>query len=228
MKANSARLFGIFFILSFITYATGSGFMDIVQNSQAQPSEILENKVSLTTGAILIAFFHTLFNFGLLAIMFTVLKPGNRLLSVIYLACGITGTLMLALGAVFLLLPIPISETINQSDDSTSFSLILRLSSGGNFYAYQIGMAIWGIGGLALGYLLYASKLVPTALVVCGYIGYSVFIVGCLLELFGLPYGVVCSIPGGLYEITLSIWFITKGFNHIAIDTNRITSKYEH
>src|SRR5699024_6938665 len=112
-------------------------------------------------------------------------------LAVVYLILGASSTLMLAIGAIFLLLPVSIAETFMQTDimDPTFLSFILALSSSANFYAYQFGMAIWGVGGLALCYLLNASKLVPRFFPWFGYVGYSIFITGCMLELFGLPYG---------------------------------------
>jgi len=223
MKTNSARLFGIFFILSFASYATGTSLTEIIQNNQILSTDILENKVHLVTGAILMAVVHTLFNLGLISVMFGVLKSTSQRLSVIYLVLGSFGTLMLALGAVFLLLPLAISETIGHSEgywDTSSFSLLLNLSSSANFYSYQLGMIFWGCGGLVFCYLLQKSELVPVVFPIWGYIGYSVFIAGCFSELFGIPYGVVLSLPGGLFEIVLSIWLIAKGFSDTVVDPN--------
>lgn len=73
-------------------------------------------------------------------------------------------------------------------------------------------MAIWGLGGLLFCSLLYQSKLVPRFISVWGFIGYLVFITGTVLELYGHNLGVALSIPGGLFEISLSIWLIVKGF----------------
>lgn len=210
MKITSARLFGICFILSFVSYAVGMGLMETVGN-----------KTALIIGALLIAILHTLFNLGLLIVMFNVLKSINKSLSIFYLLLGSFGTLMLALGAIFLLLPISISETLVQTDqhDSSLFSMILDLSSSGNFYAYQLGMILWGCGGLVFCNLLYKSRLVPVLFPLWGFMGYLIFIVGCGLELFGKPYGVMLSIPGGLFEILLSIWLVTKGFNNGGVIT---------
>lgn len=214
-RLKPARLFGIFFILSFVTYATGTSLTEIIQNNQTLAADILENKVRLVTGVILMAVIHTLFNLGLISVMFGVLKSISHRFSVVYLVLGALGTLMLALGTVFLLLPVAISEAIGQSEhwDTSTYSLLLHLFSSANFYSYQLGMTIWGYGGLVLCYLLQKSELVPIIFPVWGYIGYAVFIVGCLFELFGMPYGVVLSVPGGLFEIGLSIWLIAKGFN---------------
>jgi hypothetical protein len=227
IKLNAASLFGIFFILSFISYAAGIGLMEIVQDSRALPAEIMESKFSLVAGAVLIVVFHTLFNTVLLSVMFGTLKSVSLPLSVIYLVMGSLATILLALGALALLMPLSISESFSQSDNMNTATMrwALNVSSKGNFYAYQFGMAIWGMAGLALCYLLYRSKLVPVVFSIGGYIGYSIFISGCLLELFGLPYGMLCAVPGGLFEIGLSIWLIVKGFNNVTVGTNIANKK---
>ena len=54
---------------------------------------------------------------------------------------------------------------------------------------------------------------------VWGFTGYVIFISGTILELFGYNVGVILSIPGGLFEISLSIWLIVKGFSSSAIES---------
>lgn len=221
IKLNAARVYGIFFILSFISYATGMALMEVVADAPVLPAAIREIKFSLVSGAVLIIVLHTLFNIVLLSIMFGVLKAVNLGLSLVYLVLGSMATFLLALGALTLLMPLSASEIMNQSVhiEDLPVGLLSALSSRGNFYAYQFGMAIWGMAGLVLCYLLYRSKLVPVVFWIAGYIGYSIFISGCILELFGHRYGFVCSIPGGLFEIGLSLWLIIKGFNNVTKGT---------
>jgi hypothetical protein len=75
-----------------------------------------------------------------------------------------------------------------------------------------------GIGGLILNYLLYISKIVPRALSVLGFIGYSLLLLTVPLDLLGVVdstegAGLVLLAPGGLYEfLILPIWLIARGF----------------
>lgn len=73
-KAKSARLFGIFFILSFISYATGIGLMEAGLYPQSTLEEVIESKTNIAIDAVSIAFLHTLFNIGLLGIMYSILR----------------------------------------------------------------------------------------------------------------------------------------------------------
>lgn len=214
MDKHSARLFGIFFILSFVSYAIGIGLMDVIHNNQPSPAQIIGEKMNLMTGATMIIIIHTLFNFGVLVIMFNALQSTSQILSLIYLLSGAFATLMLAFGALFLLLPIPAGEAIIKSNylDAASFSSVINLSSRANFYLYQFGMILWGCGGLSLCYLLQKKRLVPVLLPIAGYFGYLIFIIGCFLELSGMSFGIIFSVPGGLFEILLSIWLIIYGY----------------
>jgi hypothetical protein len=49
---------------------------------------------------------------------------------------------------------------------------------------------------------------------VWGIVGYAVLLAGSVLELLGhnVVIEIISVIPGGLFEITLSIWLIVKGF----------------
>lgn len=216
MNKHSARLFGIFLILSFLSYAMGIGFMEGVQNTRLTPMQVIGEKMNLMKGGFLIVIIHTLSNLGLLVIMFNTLKSVNQNLSFIYLLSSAFATLMLALGALFLLLPIPLGEMIVQSNylDTASFPSIIKLSSRTNFYLYQFGMILWACGGLILCHLLKKERLVPMLFPIVGYFGYLIFIVGCFLELSGITFGIIFSVPGGLFEILLSIWLIIYGFKN--------------
>ena len=216
---TSARIFGLFFILAFISYGTGFSMIESIAASEHPLEAIMAGKTNVIIGGILIALVHTIGNIGLAVIMLSVLKPIQQQLAYGYFSTVIVSTIMLMVGSVFLLLMVPISE---QSTSSTASELVngeslILLCKKLNFFAYQIGMVIWGISGLILCILLFRSKLTFQWLAVWGFIGYLFFITGCIFELFGLPIGIYFSIPGGLYELTLGVLLLVKGFNRTTI-----------
>lgn len=215
----AARTFGIFFIIAFLSYGIGSGLIDSVTNVPDFLSNVYANKTTIIVGAILMALVHSFVNIGLPVLMLPILKPFNRNLAYGYLGIAIAATTVLVIGAIFLLLLIPLSdEYVNAGSAAPSyFETMGILFKQGGFYAYQIGMALWGLGGLLFVSVLYKSKLVPRLLPVWGIIGYIVFIAGTIFELFGINIGVYLSIPGGLFEISLSVWLIVKSFSSSAI-----------
>jgi hypothetical protein len=221
MNKVSARFFGFFFILSFLSYGIGMGLMEIVQNTDVSPKDIVASRNQIVLGVILVSVFHTLFNIGLVVVMLNVIKPYNQVFSYLYFCFGLAGALLLAIGGISLISLIPVYDYligINGENDLQLLSLV-AYASRLNFYTYQVGMFLWGCGGLFLCYLLYVFNLVPRMFPAWGLIGYLIFILGTCLELFGHPVGVLLSIPGGLFEISLSLWLIVKGFSPARIPT---------
>jgi hypothetical protein len=75
---------------------------------------------------------------------------------------------------------------------------------------------------LILGYLLYRSRLVPRALSLIGIVGAFPLIAAYLAVLFGLiaqhaPSTGLAAIPVALFEFSLGIWLVVKGFNPSAV-----------
>ncbi len=221
MKSNkiAARTFGVFFLLGYLSYGVGFGLVNSILNSPVGLSNIYANKTQVIfEAAILMAVFAVL-NIGLAIIMVPILRPYNKTITYGYLSAAISATVMLIVGAIFILLLVPLSDEFVKagSGDTSYFQTLSVLCKKGNFFSYQIAMAIWGLGGLMFCYLLYQSKLVPRPISVWGLIGYIIFILGTILALFGYNVDVLLDIPGGLFEIFLSLWLIVKGFNPAAI-----------
>jgi hypothetical protein len=83
------------------------------------------------------------------------------------------------------------------------------------------------VGGLILNYLLFTSRMVPRAISVLGFIGYSLLLVVVPLGLMGIVdvrsgVGLAMQMPGGLYEfVVLPIWLIARGLRAPARNTAR-------
>ena len=73
-------------------------------------------------------------------------------------------------------------------------------------------MMFWCVGGLILCNLLLKTGVVAKWLTLWGFLGYVIFMAGCVFEIFGIAIGIYTSIVGGLFEITLSLMAIFKGF----------------
>ncbi len=122
-----ARTFGIFFLLAFLSYGVGSSITGSVTDAADSLSTINTNKVQLIIGVILMALVHTIVNIGLPVLMVPILKRFNKILSYGYLSAGITATVILIVGSIFLLLYIPLGSMYNNAD-STDLNFILKQS----------------------------------------------------------------------------------------------------
>jgi len=151
-------------------------------------------------------------NIGLATVMLPILKPFGKTVTYGYFAAAITATTVAVIGAIFMALLVPLSDAYATSTDTAHIETLAMLLNKGGFYAYQISMTIWGLGGLLFTYVLRKSNLVPRAFPIWGFIGYLIFMTGTTAEMFGYPIGVMLSAPGGLFEVSLSLWLIFKGF----------------
>jgi hypothetical protein len=64
-----------------------------------------------------------------------------------------------------------------------------------------------------LAYLLFRTGLVPRALAGLGVVGYATHLLGAGFELFGVHISMWLLIPGGIFEVSLGVWLLVKGFN---------------
>ena len=217
MKSNkiAARTFGITFLIGYLSYGIGFGLLNSLLNSPGSLAVIFNSKNQVIfEAAIMMAVFAPV-NIILGVIMTPIFKRYNQPLAYSYLSAAIASTVLLILGAIFLLLSIPLSEEFVKvgTGDTKNLELLFTLIKKANFFSYQIAMVIWGLGGLIFSYLLYVSIIVPRWLSTWGIIGYIIFISGAFFALFGINIDVILDIPGGLFEIFLSFWFIIKGFD---------------
>jgi hypothetical protein len=217
MNSNkiAARTFGIAFLIGYISYGLGFGLLNSLINSPGSLAVIFNLKYQVIfQAAIMMAVFAPV-NIVLGVIMTPIFKPYNQPLAYGYLSAAIASTVLLIVGAIFLLLSIPLSEEFVKvgAGDTKNLELLFTLCKKANFFSYQIAMVIWGLGGLIFSYLLFVSKIVPRWLSIWGIIGYVIFISGAFFALFGISIDVILDIPGGLFEIFLSFWFIIKGFD---------------
>jgi hypothetical protein len=73
------------------------------------------------------------------------------------------------------------------------------------------------VNALCLGYLMYRSRLVPRAIPLLGLIGAPLLVAAATATMFGVHdqlsvWSAIATIPVALWELTLGIWLIVRGF----------------
>lgn len=175
-------------------------------------SEFQDGNAIYASAIFSVVILHTLANVASTTVMFTITKPFSRFASLSYLVLSLLGTVCLVFGGLLLAL----APAMIESHGNTS--PMIAFLSFGNFYAYQAGMSLWGIGGFIICLTLFKARLIPKWMCIWGMAGYVVFAVGTMSELFGSGLGITLSIPGGLFEITLALWLIFKGFDYSQVE----------
>jgi Domain of unknown function (DUF4386) len=81
---------------------------------------------------------------------------------------------------------------------------------------FRIGQSFMpAVNDLLLGILLYQSRLVPRVLPLLGFIGAALLVAGDVAVLFGLigtSQASITAIPIALFEFSLGVWLVVKGF----------------
>lgn len=208
----AARTYGLAFISTFLAYGVGTALLDGMFTAPDPIAVIEAGSTIFVSSIILTVIVHTIANMTLAVIMFKILQPFCRFLHVAYLAFANIATTALLVGGAMLALALPLSG--NQTFGPEQTIEHVALLHKGNFYLYQAGMTIWGVGGFLMCIVLLRTKLVPTWLPVWGMVGYCVFVIGTVSEFYGSGFGVTLSLPGGLFELALSLWLIIKGFDY--------------
>jgi hypothetical protein len=151
-------------------------------------------------------------------LMFPILKQNNERIALGYFGARIVEAAIISISALFILLQIPLGvEFLKASaSDTFYFHSLSALFMQSQAYTYQIGMVALGMAGLTLCYGLYRAKLVPRFFVIWGFIGYLSFLGGSMLEILGFNLQLLHTLPGGLWELSIGIWLIVKGFNSAA------------
>ncbi|CAE7322920.1 unnamed protein product [Symbiodinium natans] len=193
-------LIGALFLLAMACYATGS---DMAESAVVHGSV---DRHAMAFGALLM-----LGNSVCVAVigvlMYPILHEHDENVALGYVVVRCFEGILLIVGIVSLLSQQALTEVA--SDPTAALFAVLQKA---NFFAYQMAMCILGIGSMPVCYTLLRSGLLPVWLSLWGLVGYAVFAVGAIAEIFGFSIGVMLSAPAGLFEVTLPIWLFTKGF----------------
>jgi hypothetical protein len=216
---TAARVFGVFFLVSFLAYGTGSALIESIVSAPDILPKVYASTTLIVVATILMGVIHKFTNMGLPVVLRPVLKPRNETLYFGYLSAAIVATVSLLVGVIFLLLLLPLSDAYVRSGFAVTgqYETMAILLREANYYSYQIGMAIWSLGGLMFCSILYQYKLIPQLVSVWGVVGYTAFLSGCILAICGWDFGLIHTAPGALFEVFLSVWLIVKGFNSSAL-----------
>jgi hypothetical protein len=209
---TTANVVGALYILGFVVGIAGS-----VLGTPGQLDTVSARSMMIAIGALLwvIAAAGDATH-GVM--MFPVLKKNSERIALGYSGARIVESAIIAVSALFILLQIPLGvEFLKVSASETSYLQSLSaLFVQSQAYTYQIGMVALGMAGLTLCYGFSRAKLVPQVFIIWGFIGYACFLGGSMLEILGFNLQLLHTLPGGLWEMSIGVWLIVKGFNSSA------------
>jgi len=210
----TARIVGVLYLAGMVVGIAGNLFIQSILGAPDQLSTIAASSALLAMGAVL--WLSTVAGdaaHGIL--MFPVLKPHSERAAVGYLGARIIDATFIAVMALLILIQIPVGiEYLNAGSSDTSYVHALSaVLTQANLYAYEFAMITVGVAGLILSFMFYRTQLVPRFLAIWGLIGYAILLLGSVLQVLGLNLNSIHAIPGGLWELSIGVWLIGKGFS---------------
>jgi hypothetical protein len=156
---------------------------------------------------------------GTAVVLFSVLKKQNEGLALGLVASRVLEASAIFLGVAFLLSIVTLRQAGAGADALVTSTVLVTLYDRIFLLSQSFLPAV---NDLLLGFLLYRSRLVPRALSLIGIVGAPILVVGFLAVMFGLigrldPLAGLSALPVFLFEFSLGVWLIVKGFNPSAI-----------
>jgi hypothetical protein len=162
-------------------------------------------------------------NIGTALTLYPVLRKHSEVLSLGYVAARLTECGFIAIGIIALLALNTLRLQAGNTDPAmlvvTGEALVAI-----HDWTFRIGPGvIVGIGnGLILGYLMWKTRLMPRSMSILGLIGGPLILAVGVAVLFGwIEAGstsqAIATIPEFLWELSLGVWLLVKGFDRNAL-----------
>jgi hypothetical protein len=158
-------------------------------------------------------------NVGTAVVPFSIHKRYSEVGAVAYVSARIVECIFIAIGIVSILAIV----TLRQDAPSGATAALGQGIEAIYEWSFRIGPGFFvGVGnGLILGYMMYKSGLVPRRMAMLGLVGGPLIILAGILVIFdvietGGPIDGIMTIPEGLWELSLGIYLVAKGFRRDA------------
>ena len=205
---------GIFYILTFVSIPTLS-----LYNTARDPNFIIGTgpDTNIFIGVIL-EIIVALTGIGTAVALYPILKRQNGSVALGLVGARILEAATIFTGAAFLLSIVTLRQTGIGADGIIISKTLVALYD----RIFMLGQGlIPAVDDLLLGYLLYRSGLVPKTLALIGLIGAPILVTGNISVLVGLigqkdPATFLFAIPVALFEFSLGVFLVVKGFNKSA------------
>ena len=159
---------------------------------------------------------------GTAVALFPIVKRQNEALALGYVAVRVLEATIIVVGIASLIAVVALRQDLAGAAGADTASLV---AVGKSLVAIHDATFLLGPGllaglgnGMLLGYLMYRSGLVPRRMALLGLIGGPLVTASGIAVLFGLyeqvsPVAAIIAIPETLWELSLGIWLIVKGFD---------------
>ena len=210
---------GVLYLLTFVSIPTLALYSSIHDSNYILGSG---SDTAVIIGGIL-EIIVALAGIGTAVVLFPLLKKQNESFALGLVAARILESGTIFVGVAFILSIVTLRQVGAGAEALiTSHALVALYDR-----IFLLGQSFMpAVCDLLLGLLLYKSRLVPRALALIGIAGAPLLVVGYIAVLFGLigrisPLAALSAIPVALFEFSLGVWLVAKGFNSSKIVSDK-------
>ena len=207
---KTALVAGVLYLLTFVSIPTLALYSSIhnpnyINGSGPDTAVIIGGILEITVA---------LAGIGTAIALYPVLKKQNEGLALGLVASRILEASTMFAGVAFLFSIVTLRQVAAGSDALVTSHALVALYD----RIFLLGQSfIPAVNALLLGSLLYQSRLVPLVLPVIGFAGAALLVAGDIAVLFGFigqrdPSTALTAIPIALWEFSLGIYLVVKGF----------------
>jgi Domain of unknown function (DUF4386) len=215
---KTALIVGVLFIITFVASIPSALvlYTPVLDHAHYILGAGADNRIAL--GAFL-EMILIIANIGTAVLLFPILKRQQEGLALGYVTARLIESAFIAIGIVSLLAVVTLRQDVGGVAGSHSLVTAGRTLVAIHDWTFLLGPGwVVGVGnGLLLGYLMYRSGLVPRGMAILGLIGGPLIIASGTAVLFdliepGSGPQVIATIPEFVWELSLGIYLMVKGF----------------
>ena len=152
--------------------------------------------------------------------LYPIVKRQNQAAALGFVTSRLLEGSMIIVGVVSLLTVVTLKHDAHGATGADAAALVATGKSLIAFHnwTFVLGQSLMpGVNALLLGSLLYRSRLVPRIIPTVGLIGAPMLLASVTATIFGVwgqvsPAGFVLGLPVALWELSLGVWLVVKGF----------------
>jgi hypothetical protein len=217
-----ARVTGVLFLITFITAIPPFLFLyvPVVDDPRYIVGAGADTRVTL--GAFL-ELMLIIANIGTAVALFPILKRVNEILALGYVTARVVECAFIAVGILSLLTLVTLRQEAAGADAASLVAVGKSLVALHDWtFALGPGFVVDIGNGMLLGYLMYRSALVPRGMAMLGLVAgplLCAYGTGAMFGVFeaGSVWQIIGVLPEFVWELSLGIWLIVKGFNPTAL-----------
>ena len=220
---RSAAVAGVFFIVAAVAAIVGLALYGPVLNDANYIVRVPGDDTRVVWGA----FFEVIVAIaviGTAVTLFPIVRRQNEGIALGYVAGRIVESVVILFGLISLLSVVTLRQAFAGATGASAASLIVAGKSLVviHNWTFLVGPSLAiGVNTLLLAYLMYRSGLVPRVIPLLGLIGGPVIFAAGTAEMFGVfqqvsVWGAIAAIPVTVWEMSLAVWMIVKGFKPAA------------